>query len=303
MVKYSIGDRMDEIIEKRKINIKKILKYIISFVIIIILILLYSRFIATTGLKVKEYNIINNKITDSFDGLKVIHLSDIHYGRTVNENEINKVVNKINFIRPDIVVITGDLLDRDTKLNEKQIKTLTKALNHINTKYGKYAITGNHDYKHDEWESIMENSGFINLNDTYDVICNEKYENILISGMSTNTYNKIDLKDKLSKTNEYLSNTNDNIIYQILIMHEPDFLTKFDYSNYDLVLAGHSHNGQVRLPFIGAIILPPNAKEYYNEYYNLGNTKLYISSGLGTSNIDFRLFNRPSINFYRITNK
>ena len=97
--------------------------------------------------------------------------------------------------------------------------------------------------------------------------------------------------------------TNDNIIYRILIMHEPDFLTKFDYSNYDLVLAGHSHNGQVRLPFIGAIILPPNAKKYYNEYYNLGNTKLYISSGLGTSNIDFRLFNRPSINFYRITNK
>lgn len=288
---------------KKRINLKKIFKYIGILILIVLLLLLYSRFIATTGLKVKEYKIVNSNITTSFHGLKIVHISDIHYGRTVNESEINKVVNKINYIKPDIVVLTGDLLDSDTKLNEKQINTLSKALNHIETKYGKYAISGNHDYSHEEWEQIINDSGFINLNDTYDIICNDNYENILISGMSNNTYNKIDINEKLQTTNNYLNNTNDNIVYKILIMHEPDFLTKFDYSIYDLVLAGHSHNGQVRLPFIGAIILPPNAKLYYDEYYDLGNTDLYISSGLGTSNIDFRFFNRPSINFYRITNK
>lgn len=294
----------ENFIEDKKFNFKKLLKGIFIFILMCILVILYSRFVATTGLKVKEYKIVNSNITDEFHGLKVIHISDVHYGRTVNENEINRMVNKINFIKPDIVVITGDLLDRDTELNEKQISTLTKALTHINTKYGKYAITGNHDYKkRDEWEQIINDSGFTNLNDKYDVICNDNYENILISGMSTNSYNKIDVNDKMIITNTYLANTNDNIVYKILIMHEPDFITKFDYTTYDLILAGHSHNGQVRLPIIGPLILPENAKKYYAEYYDLGNTQFYISSGLGTSNLDFRLFNRPSINFYRITNK
>ncbi len=84
-------------------------------------------------------------------------------------------------------------------------------------------------------------------------------------------------------------------------MHEPDFINEIDYNTFNLILAGHSHNGQIRLPFIGAIILPPGAKKYYKEYYKLNNTDLFISSGLGTSNLDIRLFNKPSFNFYRIT--
>jgi predicted MPP superfamily phosphohydrolase len=94
-----------------------------------------------------------------------------------------------------------------------------------------------------------------------------------------------------------------NISYSILIMHEPDYINEIEYENFDLILAGHSHNGQVRLPFIGAIVLPPHAEEYYDEYYKINNTDLYISSGIGTSNLKFRLFNRPSFNLYRIVTK
>ena len=68
-------------------------------------------------------------------------------------------------------------------------------------------------------------------------------------------------------------------------------------------MAGHSHNGQVRLPFIGAIVKNQGAKKYYNEYYKIKNTDLYISGGIGTSTLPFRLFNRPNINFYRLRSK
>ena len=85
------------------------------------------------------------------------------------------------------------------------------------------------------------------------------------------------------------------------MLHEPDYIDQIGYEDYDLILAGHSHNGQVRVPFIGAVVLPVGAKKYYKEHYDLGDTKLYISSGIGTSTLNFRLFNRPSINFYRIT--
>ena len=66
------------------------------------------------------------------------------------------------------------------------------------------------------------------------------------------------------------------------------------------VFAGHSHNGQINIPYIKKLLLPEGSKKYYNNYYKVNNTNLYISSGLGESNINFRLFNKPSINFYRI---
>ena len=84
-------------------------------------------------------------------------------------------------------------------------------------------------------------------------------------------------------------------------MHEPDNI-KYT-SDFDLVLAGHSHNGQVKLPYIGAIFTPNGSKKYYDEYYKVNKSDLYISGGLGSSILNLRFFNKPSINLYRITNK
>ena len=83
-------------------------------------------------------------------------------------------------------------------------------------------------------------------------------------------------------------------------MHEPDYIKDFDHTKFDLILAGHSHNGQIGLPLIKDLILPHGAKKYHNAYYKLNNTYLYISSGVGCSTLNFRLFNKPSINLYRI---
>lgn len=285
---------------------KKIIKFIVFLIIFVTSLFLYSRYVATTGLYIKEYKIVNKKITDNFHGLKLVHISDIHYGRTIKKAEINKLVAKINTLKPDIVVLTGDLLDRDTKLNEDDIKNITDALKDINVKLNKYAIKGNHDYNKKEWESIIADSNFVDLNDNFDLIYNEGNEPIIINGMSTNLKGNKDPDSKLQKLNSFLNETENAELsnkYRIMIMHEPDYIKDFNYKDYDLILAGHSHNGQVRLPFIGPILLPDGAKKYYNEHYKLSNTELYISSGLGTSNLDFRLFNRPSFNFYRITNK
>ena len=91
--------------------------------------------------------------------------------------------------------------------------------------------------------------------------------------------------------------------YSILILHEPDYINKIDYSKYDLILAGHSLNGQIKLPWVGGIIRPNGAKKYYDEYYELDSTKLYISSGIGTNSFKFRFNNKPSFNLYRLRNK
>lgn len=286
--------------EKKK---HPIIKFIIIFILIIAAILLYSRFIATKGLVTKEYKITSSSIQDNFHGFKIVHISDVHYGRTTDKKDLNNMVKEVNLLKPDIVVLTGDLIDRDTKLDDYLKGEISEALSSINANVGKYAISGNHDSNFSEWESIINDSGFKNLNDTYELIYNDGYTPILLAGLSSNLNNQVDITERYNKILEYSNNENIKELYKILLIHEPDYINNIDYSNFNLILAGHSHNGQVRLPFMGGIILPNGAKKYYKEHYKINNTDLYISSGIGTSGISFRLFNKPSINFYRLTNK
>lgn len=291
--------------ENNKSFIKKLIKILVIITIIICSILLYSRYISTKGLIVKEYKVVNNKITDNFHGLKIVHISDIHYGTTIYKKELTKIVNKINELKPDIVVLTGDLLDNAAKEIKNYEKELISILSKIDCTIGKYAISGNHDYDFKNFNNIIEQSGFINLNDNYDKIYKENNNYILLSGISTNMHGDKKLTEKIQSTNDFLASIpeeeNKNL-YKILLVHEPDIIDDINIE-YDLILAGHSHNGQVRLPIIGALKKIELAQKYYDPYYKIGNTDLYISGGLGTSTLKFRFFNKPSINFYRITNK
>lgn len=291
---------------ENKSHLKKILWGIGIFILIISGIILYARFIGTSGLYVKEYKVTNSSIPDSFYGTKIVQISDIHYGRTIKKQELQNMVNKVNQLKPDIIVLTGDLIDKDTMLTDKMATVISDILKQLNATIGKYAITGNHDYKFDKWATIISDSGFMNLNDRYDIIYNNSTKPIFLGGLSTNTYQKEKtLEEKIKVMNDYFAtrteeNQNSFPDYKILIMHEPDYVEEVNPENYDLILAGHSHDGQVKLPGIGAVILPNGAKKYHKNYYNLNGTDFYISSGIGTSRYNFRLFNRPSINLYRL---
>lgn len=280
-------------------------KFIVITCIIVLIIsglLLYSRFIATSGLNVKEYKVVNDKIIDEYHGLKIVHLSDIHFGSTITENDLDHLVNKVNELNPDIVVITGDIIDERISYDKN---ILINYLKQIQSKLGKFAISGNHDLPLDDFNSIVEESGFTNLDNTYKLIYANSSKPIIISGISSNYSDSSNIGTKTAEFDSYIANLTDDIkpIYSILLIHEPDFIDSLNIDNYDLILAGHSHGGQVKLPLIKKLYTPYGAKKYYDEYYKINQTDLYISSGLGTSKLKFRLFNRPSINFYRITNK
>lgn len=284
---------------KKKLIITAIILFFITS-----LFLLYARFISTSGYTIHESNVVNSKLSTNFNGLKVVHLSDIHYGRTVDLKKLSKIVTKINDIKPDIVVITGDTLDKDIELSIEEQKELGEALSKIDANLGRYIISGNHDFKHSYFENVIKYSMFTNLNNTYDVIYNGTTSPIMIAGMSSNIEDANSIETKLENYTNYLAEHEElNNVYKILLMHEPDYIDNFKYSNFDMILAGHTHNGQVRLPFVGATILPPGGEKYYTNHYLLGKTDLFISSGLGTSTINFRFMNKPSFNVYRITQK
>lgn len=277
---------------------KKFLKILLILILIIIITLLYSRYIGTSGLVTKEYKIETTDISDTFDGLKVVHFSDLHYLRVTNKDTLKNVVEEINLINPDIVFFTGDLIDKDFELSKDDKTELIELLSNINSKYGKYAIIGNHDVVKDEelLKNIYSDSDFNLMQNSYDIIYGNNNDKLFIGGVDTYSYDKADI----DKTMEYFNN-NEDISYKIILAHEPDYtdviLSKYDV---DLILSGHSHNGQINIPYIKNLFLPYGSKKYYENYYKINNTDLYISSGIGISRINFRLFNKPSINFYRI---
>lgn len=273
----------------------------ITFIILLSIfgILLYSRYVATSGLITKEY-VITTDIADSYDGFKIVHFSDLHYGRIITDQELKIISKEINLINPDIVVFTGDLIDDSIDIDNFNDEKLISFLSSIKAKYGKYAVRGNHDYVvyADKIKNLFADADFTYLENSYDILYNESNDKIFIGGLDTSFYDKDDLDKTLAYQDE-------NISYKIMLTHEPDISDEIvsKDNTINLILAGHSHNGQIRLPFIGALTTPEKAKKYYDNYYKVQNTDLYVSSGIGVSKVDFRLFNRPSINFYRINKK
>lgn len=284
--------------------IKKIFIFILIIIIISVSIIFYSHYIGTKGLIIKEFKITNDKLPDNFHGLKIVHFSDIYYGSTVKEKEISNLVKKINELKPDIIVFTGDLLNNNINLKEKDLNLVTKYLSNLKASIGKYAISGNEDYNNKDYETILTNSNFVNLNDTFEFIYNKDYTPILISGLSSNLKNKKNIKEKLALTNNEINKyemTNPNGLYSILIMHEPDFIDNIDIQKFDLILAGHSLGGNINIPIIKNFLLNDGSKKYYENHYKINNTDFFINNGIGTDDFNYRLLNKPSVNFYRLT--
>ena len=280
--------------EKETKETKENKSHIFIYILLIIgLIIIYSRYIATTGIQIKEYSVINNKIPESFKGFKVVHFADLKYGSTTDQKYLKKLVNKINELNPDIIIFTGDLISSNYKLTDNDKKSIIENLNKLDPKIDIYSIRGDNDIN-ETYNSIITQTKIIEINNLNKLIYYKGDTPIMLIGLddSINGNQSLDMA----------FNYEENNYYKILIAHEPDTYEKIKDKNIDLFLAGHSLNGQVRLPFIGSIYTPTGAKKYYDSKYKIDNTEIYISNGLGTSKIPYRLNNRPSINLYRFYN-
>ena len=295
-------EKQKEIIKEENREIRK--KIVIScFKIIIIIILLsitfylYTTYISSKIIDIKEERIINEKLPTNFNGLKIIQISDIHYGSTIFIKDIKKLVELVNERTPDLVVFTGDLINKDYKLNSKEQEKLITELKKIKTTIGKYAIMGEEDSS--EFNTIMNQSNFTILNNSYDLIYKDNNTPILLIGLNNSKKNE-DIDSAYEYFNQPTHNSN---IYTITLLHKPDTVDEIleKYPTTDLFLAGHSHNGQINIPYIGGLIKKEGSQQYINEFYQINESKLYISSGIGTNGNGFRLFCRPSINFFRLS--
>ena len=165
---------------------KKLIRFLLIIILILSLLIIYARYGGTRGLITKEYQ-IETTIDDSFDGLKIVHFSDLHYLRITNKETTQSIIEEINLLNPDIVVFTGDLIDKDYKPNDKDISNLKELLTSIKSKYGKYSVLGEHDIKvEDTIKDIYISSNFTLLDNSYDVIYGNNNNKLFIGGLSNN---------------------------------------------------------------------------------------------------------------------
>ncbi len=286
-----ISNEISEKTETPKIKKpNKLVSFLIFIAIVIILGLLWARYISTSGLIVKEYKVESANLPASFHGLKIVHFSDLHYLTTIKEKELKSLVAQINELNPDIVVFTGDLIDEDHNPSEEELTLLQDYLSQIKATLFKYAISGNHDYVASDINALYQNTGFKYLENVREDIYYEGATPISLYGFPSSLEGEPDYS--------ILDEENNN--FKIILIHEPDSISNISAATPNLVLAGHSHGGQVRFPIVGALYTPVGSKKYYEEHYSINNTELYISSGLGTSALRIRFFNKPSINLYRL---
>lgn len=276
-----------EIITKKKLGILP--KIFIIIVIIITLAYIWMHYIETKLIIVKDYQITNEKIPKSFNGFKIVQFSDIHFGRTTNEKEVNKVVTKINEIKPDIVLFSGDLFDPYINLSDKNIEFLKESFSKINANLKKYAVAGDQDFTNKEkYEEILKSANFELLNGENKAIYYNGPNPIYISGISSITNTSPNYSKAFKKEKDGL---------QLFLSHEPSVIMDVK-NNTDILFSGHTLGGLIRLPFIGGIKKKNNSLNYESGKYLENNTTIFVNNGIGTEDYSLRLFNLPTIYCY-----
>lgn len=275
----------------------KLLSIFLFLIIVVVTIFLYAKYRGIKGLIVKEYRVESEILTSNFSGLKIVHFSDLLYKSTVDKDDVKNLVKRINELKPDIVVFTGDLINKNAKITNEDIEFLQTELESISVKIGKYAIYGDEDYSVESYKTIMEKGKFKILNNSYDEIFYKNNDSMFIVGLPSSLKEEVKLEEAFAFYKD-----DEKRKFIIVLVHDGKTIKFLDESTYevDLVLGGHSLNGSVVIPYYGGVFIDDGSYKYYQEHYSKGITDIYISSGIGTNKYPYRIFNKPSFNLYRL---
>lgn len=275
-------------------KIKK--KHIIMLAIVTVLILLII-WIAygNTDLEIYKYNVKSEDIPSEFDNFRIVQISDLHNAEFGENNE--KLLLMLKQADADIIAITGDMIDSRNTDIDVAISFAQKAVNIAPV----YYVNGNHESRIlGEYEKLKQGltDAGVNIleNSSADITIGD--EAITLIGINDPTF-RMDIVDDTMEQNiahQLVNVIPDNDNYKVLLAHRPEYFDVYA-GNVDLVLSGHAHGGQFRIPFIGGLVAPGQGffPEYYEGSHIKENTEMIVSRGIGNSIIPFRINNKPEI--------
>ena len=271
-------------------------KFIILAVVAAFLLALIAWIVwGNTALELNTYTISSSKLPQSFDGYRIAHVSDLHNAEMGKDNE--KLLSMLRDADPDMIAITGDLIDSRHTDIEVALQFIRAAAKIAPC----YYVTGNHEARVNEYGELkagMEAAGVTVLEDVRTEISMEG-ETITLIGVNDPSYQTDylfgDAESVMNAKLEDLHTENDG--FTILLSHRPELFDTYADHDIDLILSGHAHGGQFRLPFIGGLVAPNQGlfPEYDAGIYTEGNTNMFVSRGVGNSILPFRINNRPEV--------
>ena len=245
---------------------------------------------ANNRIEVTKYTYETDALSVSFNGFRIVHLTDLHNKVFAEENEA--LLREVRALEPDIIVLTGDFIDASNHTNVEDALLFMRQIPEVAPTYYVY---GNHEHylSKEVLSSFEEKIKEYGVHFLYN-------ETVQIESQTGQTLSLIGLDD-LSLQANILKTLADEAPddFQILLSHEPQYLrTYYAETGVDLVFSGHAHAGQWRIPFTHQGLYAPDQgilPEFTDGVYTEGDTTMYLSRGLGNSGFPLRLFNHPEI--------
>lgn len=243
-------------------------------------------------IEVTNIEISNLNIPEDFRNITIVQVSDFH--NSMFGKDQSKILGKMKALKPDLILITGDLIDRRNTKIDVAVSFVKEAIKIAPI----YFVSGNHEIlsgKYHLLKTKLSDEGVIIL-DNDSVILKSGQSTLKLAGIIDP--GKIEGSGKVKKVKESLASIEgESADFSILLAHRPDLLKVYAKYDYDLIFSGHAHGGQFRFPFIGGLLAPDQGffPKYDSGLYRLGKTTMIVSRGLGNSLFPFRLFNGPEL--------
>jgi predicted MPP superfamily phosphohydrolase len=250
----------------------------------------YARLVEPYSYWISETDIFIRNLPERFENFRLTQLTDIHHSRILGIDEIRRVVALAQETKPDMFVLTGDY----TTSYRRFIEPCAEALGSLNAPEGVWAVLGNHDHYTDPelTTRALQRRHIAVLNNAHTTL-QRGPDALQLSGIDDWTWNAVDWPGAFSGLKPDTPT--------ILLSHQPTVLDLEQTQNVSLILSGHTHGGQVRLPFVGAPArFATNDLKYDRGLFRRGGTQLYVSSGTGVIGLPVRLGVRPEIAVIRL---
>ena len=270
-------------------------KTILTLISLFFIILIAWTLLGNTALEVNEYEIVSDRIPQGFDGFRIAQVSDLHNTEFGEGN--SKLIGLLSQTEPDIIVLTGDLIDSRQTDIEIAFSFARDAMKIAPV----YFVSGNHEARVSEYEDLkmgLAEAGVIVL-ENQKVEITRDGEAITLMGIDDPSFQESylfgDVESVAKQAIEMLQSESDG--YTVLLSHRPELFELYVKTGMDLVFSGHAHGGQFRLPFLGGLVAPNQGffPEYDAGLFSEGITNMIVSKGVGNSIIPIRFNNRPEI--------
>lgn len=274
---------------------KKKIKIILGSMAAFLLVMIIWTVWGNTALELNTYTIESKELPEVFDGYRIAHVSDLHNAKMGDDN--GNLLTMLQDAEPDIIAITGDLIDSRNTDVEIALQFVEDAVKIAPC----YYVTGNHEARVSEYEELKEGLialGAVVLEDER-MDLEQSGETITLLGVDDPSFqtdylfgdSKTVMQNKLQKLMD------ENNAFAILLSHRPELFEVYVESGANLVLSGHAHGGQFRLPIIGGLVAPNQGlfPKYDAGLYSKENTNMIVSRGIGNSILPFRFNNRPEV--------